>query len=51
MMLPLADAAAQDPLIPTWPELIIGTICFVVVFGVLSRMLMPRILKRSESVV
>ena len=45
MMLPLADAAAQDPLIPTWPELIIGTICFVVVFGVLSRMLMPRILK------
>ena len=45
MTLPLADAAAQDPLIPTWPELIIGIICFVVVFGVLGRMLMPRIMK------
>jgi F-type H+-transporting ATPase subunit b len=44
-MLPLADAAAQDPLIPTWPELIIGTICFVVVFVVLGRMLVPRIMK------
>jgi F-type H+-transporting ATPase subunit b len=45
MQFPLADAAAQDPLIPTWPELIIGTICFVVVFGVLAKLLMPRILK------
>jgi F-type H+-transporting ATPase subunit b len=45
MTLPLADAAAQDPLIPTWPELIIGTIVFVVVFGVLARMLMPRIMQ------
>ena len=44
-MIPLADAAAQDPLIPTWPELIIGTICFVVVFGVLAKLLMPRIIK------
>jgi F-type H+-transporting ATPase subunit b len=44
-MLPLADAAAQDPLIPTWPELIIGIICFVVVFGVLGKMLLPRLLK------
>ena len=31
MTLPLADAAAQDPLIPTWPELIIGTVVFVIV--------------------
>jgi F-type H+-transporting ATPase subunit b len=46
MTLPLAQAAAaQDPLIPTWPELIIGTICFVVVFGVLAKMLLPRIIK------
>ena len=45
MMLPLADAAAQDPLIPTWPELIIGIIVFVVVFGFLGRMLLPRITK------
>src|SRR6201996_4436177 len=45
MMLPLADAAAQDPLIPTWPELIIGTVVFVVVFGVLAKLLLPRIVK------
>jgi F-type H+-transporting ATPase subunit b len=43
--LPLADAATQDPLLPTWPELIIGIICFVVVFGVLGKMLLPRIIK------
>ena len=48
MMLPLADAAAQDPLIPTWPELIIGTICFAIVFGVLGKMLLPRLLKMLE---
>jgi F-type H+-transporting ATPase subunit b len=45
MTLPLADAATQDPLIPTLPELIIGLICFVVVFGILGKMLMPRIIK------
>jgi F-type H+-transporting ATPase subunit b len=48
MMLPLADAATQDPLIPTWPELIIGTICFVVVFGILGKMLLPRIIKTLQ---
>ena len=48
MTLPLADAATQDPLIPTWPELIIGIICFVVVFGVLGKMLVPRIMKTLE---
>jgi F-type H+-transporting ATPase subunit b len=41
-MIHLADAA-QDPLIPTWPELIIGTIVFVVVFGMLGKILLPRI--------
>jgi F-type H+-transporting ATPase subunit b len=41
----LADAAAQDPLVPTLTELIIGTICFVLVFGVLGKLLMPRIQK------
>jgi len=41
----LADSGAQNPLIPTWPEFIIGTICFVVVFGVLGKMLLPRIQK------
>ncbi len=39
----LADAAAQDPLVPTLTELIIGTICFVLVFGILGKLLMPRI--------
>jgi F-type H+-transporting ATPase subunit b len=38
----LADAS-QNPLVPTWTELIIGTICFVLVFGVLGKVLMPRI--------
>jgi F-type H+-transporting ATPase subunit b len=41
----LADAAAQDPLLPTWTELIFGTICFVLVFGVLGWKLMPTIQK------
>src|ERR1700742_5064282 len=45
MTLPLAAEAAQNPLIPTWPELIIGTIVFVVVFGFLAKMLLPRIIK------
>ena len=44
----LAEAASQNPLLPTWPEFIIGTICFVLVFGVLSKMLMPRIIKTLE---
>jgi F-type H+-transporting ATPase subunit b len=39
----LADASAQNPLLPSWPEFIIGTIVFAVVFTVLWRMLMPRI--------
>src|SRR3984885_3133765 len=33
------------PLLPTWPEFILGIICFVVVFGVLGKMLLPRITK------
>ena len=45
MTLYLAADTAQDPLVPTWPELIIGIIVFVVVFGVLGRMLLPRIVK------
>jgi F-type H+-transporting ATPase subunit b len=35
--------ASQNPLVPTWTELIIGTICFILVFGVLGKVLMPRI--------
>jgi F-type H+-transporting ATPase subunit b len=39
----LADASQQNPLLPSWPEFIIGTITFVLVFGVLGKMLLPRI--------
>jgi F-type H+-transporting ATPase subunit b len=44
----LADSAAQNPLLPSWPEFIIGIFCFIVVFGVLGKILMPRILKTLE---
>jgi F-type H+-transporting ATPase subunit b len=40
-----ASSSGQDPLIPTGAELVIGLVCFIVVFGVLGRMLMPRIQK------
>jgi F-type H+-transporting ATPase subunit b len=39
----LAAEASQNPLVPSGAELVIGTICFVLVFGVLAKMLMPRI--------
>jgi len=48
MIQPLADAAAQDPLLPTWPEFIIGTVVFIIVFGILGKMLLPRITKTLE---
>jgi F-type H+-transporting ATPase subunit b len=41
----LADSTQSNPLLPTWPEFIFGAICFVVVFGVLGKMLLPRITK------
>ena len=41
-------ASAPNPLIPHWPELIIGTIAFLVVFILLARVLMPRISKTLE---
>ncbi len=41
----LAAAASQNPLVPVGAELVIGTICFILVFGVLGKMLMPRITK------
>ncbi len=39
----LAQAGAQNPLIPTAAELVMGVICFALVFGVLGKLLMPRI--------
>jgi F-type H+-transporting ATPase subunit b len=34
-----------NPLLPAWPELIIGVIAFVIVFAVLGKVLLPRIQK------
>src|SRR5271166_5504738 len=46
-MIPLADSTAStNPLLPSWPEFIMGTILFVLVFGVLSKMGLPRIHQR-----
>src|ERR1035441_7802978 len=39
----LAASSSENPLIPTGPELIIGAICFIVVFGMLGKILLPRI--------
>ena len=36
-------ASAQSPLVPDLTELIIGTIAFLIVFGILYKMLFPRI--------
>ncbi len=41
----LAQAATQNPLLPTGSELILGIVCFVIVFGILGKMLLPRITK------
>jgi F-type H+-transporting ATPase subunit b len=44
-----SEAAAvvppANPLVPAWPELIIGTIAFLIVFAVLGKVLLPRIQK------
>ncbi len=37
-----ASSTGQDPLVPSGAELIIGAICFIVVFGILGKMLLPR---------
>ena len=41
----LAQSGSQDPLIPTLTELIIGAIAFLIVFGFLGRVALPRISK------
>jgi F-type H+-transporting ATPase subunit b len=38
-----AETASTNPLLPSWPEFIIGTILFLIVFGVLARVALPRI--------
>ena len=39
----LLASSSPNPLVPHWPELIIGTIAFLIVFIMLARVLMPRI--------
>jgi F-type H+-transporting ATPase subunit b len=43
-----ASGSSSNPLIPHWPELIIGAIAFLIVFILLARVLMPRISKTLE---
>jgi F-type H+-transporting ATPase subunit b len=47
-MLTLADATQSNPLLPSPAEIVIGAICFVAVFGILGRMLVPRLLKTLD---
>lgn len=48
MMAFLAEAGAENPLIPSTPELIVGLLCFFIVFGVLGKKLLPNIQKTLE---
>jgi len=48
MMAFLAEAGAENPLIPETAELIVGLICFFIVFGVLGKKLLPNIQKTLE---
>jgi len=42
-MIQLADSTAStNPLLPSWPEFIIGTILFFAIFGILAKFLLPR---------
>jgi F-type H+-transporting ATPase subunit b len=41
----LADSLTTTPIWPTSSELVLGIICFIVVFGILGKMLLPRISK------
>ncbi len=45
----LADAVASyNPLLPSWPEFVVGTILFFLVFGFLAKIGLPRIMKTLE---
>jgi F-type H+-transporting ATPase subunit b len=44
-LLAAASSGSQDPLIPTLTELIIGSIAFLIVFGFLGKLALPRIQK------
>jgi F-type H+-transporting ATPase subunit b len=40
----LAASTAKNPLVPNWTEVIVGAIGFFIVFGVLWKILLPRIM-------
>lgn len=44
----LAAATTTNPLLPSPTELILGIVVFVIVFGVLGKMLLPRIIKTLQ---
>ena len=48
MMNFLAQEGAQNPLIPDTTELIVGLVCFFIVFGFLAKKLLPNIQKTLE---
>lgn len=41
----LASEEKMNPLLPAWPEIIIGLLCFFIVFGLLGKKLLPSIEK------
>ncbi|MFD3502352.1 F0F1 ATP synthase subunit B [Streptomyces sp. NPDC058676] len=43
-----AEGEKENPLIPPWPEVVIGLIAFVIVFGFLAKKLLPTINKVLE---
>src|SRR5215469_7425599 len=45
MLNQLAVAGSPNPLVPNWVEVIVGAIGFFIVFGALSKVLLPRITK------
>jgi F-type H+-transporting ATPase subunit b len=48
-MLYLAQSGTENPLLPNTTELIVGAISFFIVFGVLGKVLLPRITKTLEA--
>jgi F-type H+-transporting ATPase subunit b len=48
MMTFLAEEGAQNPLIPSSAELVVGLLCFFIVFGFLGKKLLPNIQKTLE---
>ena len=44
----LAASGSQDPLVPTLTELIIGAVAFLIVFGALGKIALPRAMKTLQ---